>query len=123
MKTITHDLRKTLEGREVCIYELICQNLSNKEICTQIDMPLGTLLWHLKNIYRKLGVEPKDRGDKHQARRRAIMYGGTKIEQTVSYSEGINKIFTVKAVRTAAKKTGFSLEQIDDLISFLEMEI
>lgn len=123
MRTITHDLRKTLEGKETLIYELLCQNLSNKEICLQIDMPLGTLLWHLKNIYRKLGVEPQNAQDKHQARRRAILYGGTRIEQTVSYNEAADKSFTIKQIRTAAKKTGLSLIQIDDLISFLEMEI
>lgn len=122
MRTITHDLRDTLEGREIEIYALLCQNLSNREIAERTDIAFDTVRWHLRNIYRKLGVEARNSSDGQSARRRAILYAGTKIEQLVSYENKSEKIFTLAEIRYAAKKVGYSLAQIEDIVSFLEME-
>lgn len=122
--TITHDLRDTLEGKEPEIYRLLCENLTNAQIAAQMDMPQPTVQWHLRNIYRKLGVDrASDDTDTQLPRRRAILYAGTKIEQIVNYENRSEKSFTIRQIRTAAKKIGCSLEQTDNLISFLEMEI
>jgi DNA-binding NarL/FixJ family response regulator len=123
MTTIVHDLRDTLEGKEIEIYRLLCENLKNSEIAERMCMPKPTVEWHLKNIYRKLGVEMKTgEGNGQAARRRAMMYAGTRIEQVVNYENKTEKSFSVREIRTAAKKTGCSLEQTADLVSFLEME-
>lgn len=61
-------------------------------------------------------------GNGQAARRRAMMYAGTRIEQVVNYENKTEKSFSVREIRTAAKKTGCSLEQTADLVSFLEME-
>lgn len=124
MTVITHDLRDTLEGKETEIYQLLCQNLTNAQIAERINMPRPTVQWHLRNIYKKLGVERgSETFDPQLARRRAMLYGGTKIEQVVSYENRSEKFYTVRQIRTAAKKIGCSLEATNDLISFLEMEL
>lgn len=122
MKTITHDLRDTLEKAEITIYKLMCENLTNRQISEAIDMPMPTVKWHVRNICRKLGVESKHPGDTESARRRAILYSGTKIEQVVNYADKNEQMVTLLDVRTAAKKLGWSAGQIENLISFLEME-
>lgn len=123
MTTIIHDLRDTLEGREIEIYRLLCENLTNAEISAAIDMPKPTVQWHLRNIYKKLGVDScENDGDTQLPRRRAILYSGTRIERVVTFGDGGEKSFTIRQIRTAAKKIGCSLEEVDDLVSFLEME-
>lgn len=123
MTTITHDLRDTLTPKEKQIYELLCCNMTNARIAERLDMPAGTLDWNLKNIYRKLGVERQPtETDAQQARRRAILYSGTKIEQTVTYEKRGEVAYSIRQIRTAAKKIGCSLTEIENLISFLEME-
>lgn len=125
MTTITHDLRDTLEGKEPEIYRLLCENLTNDEIAQRMNMPKPTVQWHLRNIYKKLGVDLGTAGNEnsHLARRKAILYNGTKIEQVVSYGNGGERSFTIRQIRIAAKKIGCSLEETNDLISFLEMEL
>lgn len=123
MTTITHDLRDTLEGKEVEIYRLLCQNLSNREIALAMNIPAPTIQWHLRNIYMKLGVSMT--GDSNNAqlpRRKAVAYAGTRIEQVVSFSGEKENFFSIRQIRNAAKKIGCSVEQVDNLISFLEME-
>lgn len=121
--TIVHDLRDTLAGKEVEIYRLLCENLKNSEIAERMGMPKPTVEWNLKNIYRKLGVDLKgDDKDTQAARRRAMLYAGTRIEQIVNYENRTEKSFSIRQIRTAAKKIGCSLEETDDLISFLEMD-
>lgn len=123
MTTIIHDLLDTLEGKEIEIYRLLCENLSNLEIAERMCMPKPTVEWNLKNIYKKLGVEMKTgEGNGQAARRRAMMYAGTKIEQTVNYSNPAEESFSIRQIRTAAKKIGCSLDEIENLISFLEVD-
>lgn len=119
---ITHDLTKTLEGKEIEIYKLLCENLSNKEISQKISMPVPTLATYLRRIYKKLGLEGVEYGDAHLIRRKAILYSGTKIEQVVTYEQGKERGYSIKEIRTAGKKTGLSIDCVNDLISFLEME-
>lgn len=124
MTTITHDLRDTLEGKEIEIYRLLCENLRNSEIAERMAMPTPTVTWHLKNIYRKLGVDVGGSGrDKQGVRRLAMMYGGTRIEQTVSYINPEEKSFSLRQIRTAAKKIGCNPHEIENLISFLEIDL
>jgi len=121
--TIIHDLRDTLTDKERSIYGLLCQNLNNAEIAHALSIPKATIEWNLRNIYRKLGVDMKSsEGNGQQARRRAILYSGTRIEQVVSYGSSGEKTYSIREIRTAAKKTGCSSAQIENLISFLEME-
>lgn len=120
--TITHDLRATFTGREPEIYALLCQGLSNQEIAAQLQMPVPTVKWNLRNIYKKLGVDVCKQGDSQSARRNAILYGGTKIEKIVTYNDAGEDAYSLKEIRSAAKKVGLSLTQVSDLISFLEME-
>lgn len=124
MTTITHDLRDTLEGKEIEIYRLLCLNLKNSEIAERMDMPKPTVEWNLKNIYKKLGVDLKGADkDTQAARRSAMMYGGTRIERIVSYENPTEKSFSIRQIRTAAKKIGCNPHEIENLISFLEIEL
>ena len=45
--------------RELEILTLISKGLSNKEVAALLDISLGTVKWHVKNIYRKLGVSSR----------------------------------------------------------------
>lgn len=123
MTAITHDLRDTLEGKEIEIYRLVCENLSNEAIALAMDMPKSTVKWNLRNIYMKLGISMGAGENNAQIPRRlAIVYAGTRIEQVVSLAGESGKSFSIREIRNAAKKIGCSLEQANDLISFLEME-
>jgi ATP/maltotriose-dependent transcriptional regulator MalT len=48
-----------LSNREIEILELIASGLKNKEIADQLVISLNTVLYHTKNIYRKLGVNKR----------------------------------------------------------------
>lgn len=48
-----------LSRRELDILELITQKLSNKQIAKLLFITPETVKWHLKNIYRKLGVSDR----------------------------------------------------------------
>lgn len=122
MTTIVHDLRETFTPREKEIHMLMCENLTNKQISARLEMPFQTVQWHVCNITRKLGVRAIDKSDAAAARRRVIFYSGTRIEQVVNYADKSLRAFTLKDIQDAAKKTGFSMGQIKDLFSFLEME-
>lgn len=117
--SITHDLRETLNEREKRIYALLCDNLTNKEIASLIGVGVDAIKWNLANIYRKLGIEPMGY---QKSRRSAIFYAGTKIEQRVEYGEKGEQGYSLKQIKLAAKRSGLSLDDIEDLISFLEME-
>lgn len=54
----THDDTE-LSRREVDILELISQKLSNKQVAKLLFITPETVKWHLKNIYRKLGVSDR----------------------------------------------------------------
>ena len=48
-----------LSEREIEILNLIASGLKNKEIAEQLIISLNTVLYHSKNIYRKLGVNKR----------------------------------------------------------------
>ena len=48
-----------LSEREIEILNLIASGLKNKEIAEQLIISLNTVLYHIKNIYRKLGVNKR----------------------------------------------------------------
>jgi LuxR family transcriptional regulator, maltose regulon positive regulatory protein len=48
-----------LSEREIEILNLIAAGLKNKEIGEQLIISLNTVLYHIKNIYRKLGVNKR----------------------------------------------------------------
>jgi len=48
-----------LSRRELDILELISQQLSNKQIAKLLFVTPETVKWHLKNVYRKLGVSDR----------------------------------------------------------------
>ncbi|MEN8240422.1 MAG: LuxR C-terminal-related transcriptional regulator [Chloroflexota bacterium] len=48
-----------LSEREIEILNLIAAGLKNKEIAEQLIISLNTVLYHIKNIYRKLGVNKR----------------------------------------------------------------
>lgn len=119
---IVHDLTKTLEGKEIEIFNLLCQNLSNRQISEQMQMPLTTVCWNLRRIYKKLGVDTDDPKEYYHVRRRAMMYAGTRIEQVVRYESEGERGYSIKEIKTAAKRAGIDGAKVENLISFLEME-
>lgn len=48
-----------LSPKEQCIHKLVCANLRNKQIALEMDISEQTVKFHLKNIYRKLGVKSR----------------------------------------------------------------
>ena len=48
-----------LSKRELQILTLIAAGLKNKEIAEQLIISLNTVLYHIKNIYSKLGVNKR----------------------------------------------------------------
>jgi LuxR family maltose regulon positive regulatory protein len=48
-----------LSKRELEILALIANGLKNKEIAEQLYISLNTVLYHIKNIYNKLGVKKR----------------------------------------------------------------
>lgn len=116
-----HNLIDTLTEREKEVYSLLCLNLTNKEIADRLNLSEHTIKKRLQSIYLALGVESNDPTDKQSARRRAILYSGTKIENTVRLKDS-ERAYTKEEIRLAAKKIrGISIDILADLISFLEM--
>lgn len=54
----THTV-ETLSRREMLVLELLMQNNSNKQIARALSVAPETVKWHLKTIYRKLGVSDR----------------------------------------------------------------
>lgn len=119
----TYDLRETLTTKEKEVYLLLCQLKTNEQIAEDLGLKIDTVKFRLRSIYRKLGVEAEDNTDKQSARYRAIAYSGTKIEQTISFSEeNGERGYTLKHICLAAKKTpDMTREILENLISFLEI--
>lgn len=55
-KPFTTTLGYKLSEREVEILSLVGQGLTNKHIAIDLDIGAGTVKWHLRNIFEKLGV-------------------------------------------------------------------
>jgi LuxR family maltose regulon positive regulatory protein len=49
----------SLTAKEMEIYRLLLNGLSNADISKEIGVALSTTKWHLKNIYQKLGVKKR----------------------------------------------------------------
>ena len=56
---IPQPLAEPLSKRELEILSLIAAGLKNKEIAEQLMISLNTVLYHIKNIYSKLGVNKR----------------------------------------------------------------
>lgn len=56
---MTDGLLDPLTGREQEILELVAEGLSDKEIGERLFLEIGTVKWHLKNIYSKFGVHKR----------------------------------------------------------------
>lgn len=51
--------RYKISAREFEISMLVCRGFSNKEIANDLQMMLGTVKTHIRNIYRKVHVKNK----------------------------------------------------------------
>ena len=49
-------LYKTFTAGEIQIAELLKQGRATKEICAILDLSPATIIWHRKNIRKKLGI-------------------------------------------------------------------
>jgi LuxR family maltose regulon positive regulatory protein len=61
---------ESLSPRELEILRLICQGLSNQEIAGRLVLSVGTVKFHVHNIFGKLGVR-----DRPQAIAKASLFG------------------------------------------------
>jgi LuxR family maltose regulon positive regulatory protein len=52
-------LYEALSPRELEILRLVCQGLSNQEIARQLVLSVGTVKFHIHNIFGKLGVRDR----------------------------------------------------------------
>jgi DNA-binding NarL/FixJ family response regulator len=50
---------QNLSRREQEVLELLSQGCSNKEIADKLSISIGTVIWHLKYMYRKLHVRSR----------------------------------------------------------------
>lgn len=64
--TSAEQVQEMLTEREREVVVLAAQGMSNEQIGQQLDLALGTVKWHLHNIYEKLRVR-----NRTQAIRRA----------------------------------------------------
>jgi DNA-binding NarL/FixJ family response regulator len=51
--------RYLISPREVQVAKLVCHGFSNKEIAQDLNIELGTVKTHLRNIYRRVRVKNK----------------------------------------------------------------
>jgi LuxR family maltose regulon positive regulatory protein len=54
------ELRDELSDRELAVLRLLPTALSQREIGSELFVSLNTIKTHLRNIYRKLGVDGRD---------------------------------------------------------------
>ena len=52
-------LVEPLSEREIEVLRLLADGLSNREIARKLFVTVGTVKWHLHNIYGKLGVRSR----------------------------------------------------------------
>lgn len=53
------DATPNLTPQEVCVADGVTQGLTNKEIAAQLFLTPKTIEWHLRRIYRKLGIRSR----------------------------------------------------------------
>ncbi len=63
-------LEESLSPREIEILKLVCQGRSNQEIAGQLVLSVGTVKFHIHNIFGKLSVR-----DRPQAIAKAAQLG------------------------------------------------
>jgi DNA-binding CsgD family transcriptional regulator len=63
-----HRQRPTLTRHEVAVVRLVTQGLTNHAVAEQLVVSLNTVEYHLKNIYRKLGVASRTQLVAHLAK-------------------------------------------------------
>ncbi|MDX1600761.1 MAG: alpha/beta fold hydrolase [Anaerolineales bacterium] len=51
-----HDVGGSLTDRQMEVLELLAQGLSNRDIAEELVITVGTVKWHNRQIYNKLGV-------------------------------------------------------------------
>lgn len=56
---LPEDMRRRLSARELQLVAYVLSNWSNELIADQLDLTLNTVKTHLRNIYKKLGVESR----------------------------------------------------------------
>ena len=54
------ELRDELSDRELAVLRLLPSGLSQREIGNELFVSLNTIKTHLRNVYRKLGVEGRE---------------------------------------------------------------
>ena len=57
--TLAELLIEPLRARELEVLELVAEGHSNQEVAEQLILSVGTIRWHLKNIYSKLHVHSR----------------------------------------------------------------
>ena len=65
-------LIEPLNVRELRILRLIEEGMANKDVSATLGIGLDTVKWHLKNAYKKLGVETRT-GAIHAARSAGVL--------------------------------------------------
>lgn len=123
---LTLDLTETFSDREHDIYGLLCQNLNNSDIARELGLTIYTVQYHLKSIYRKLGLQSCNKKSLHAARRKAITYSGTKIEE-VYHNEKMTR-YTADDIWNACDKLTWHDkarlgEIVGDLLAVLSGEL
>jgi LuxR family maltose regulon positive regulatory protein len=56
---LVHHLVEPLSERELALLHLIAEGMSNQEIADKLVVTVGTVKWHLNNIYGKMGVRSR----------------------------------------------------------------
>jgi LuxR family maltose regulon positive regulatory protein len=65
LRTGPQPLIEPLSERELEILGLIAAGMSNKQIADELVISVGTVKWHLNNIYGKLGVRSRTQAVAH----------------------------------------------------------
>lgn len=124
----TINLVDTLNAKEKEAYDLLLLGLTNEDIGERLDITSYAVLKRLRNVYKKLGIESANRHDMYSARQRAIAYGGTKIEQSVTvsqsgYSENQIRFAAMKLVSNEIYDSKLVNGFVADLMLVLEKKI
>lgn len=80
-----------LSGREQEIIKLLADGLSNQEIAEQLVLSVGTVKWHNRQIYSKLGVNSRTQAVAY-ARKLGILDGAHLPPQLVDPDPTVNQV-------------------------------
>ena len=59
-ETASHTKTSQMSERETQILQLLASGKSNRQIADSVYLGINTVKWHLKNLYRRLGVSNRD---------------------------------------------------------------